>query len=172
MALADRLVECGPLRKSVELVYATILPKASKPFIYMSITLPSEHVDVNVHPTKREVNGIDVYSSSQWGLFLNLSIFVLYMKTTWNESSRPPIDFPPFYCVNYTCRWASWTRIAWLTPYSRQWRPSYWNPTILGHSQRRYPYYLVREVLTMYDEGSLGVHRLMNLSLQNIDLYM
>lgn len=104
MALADRLVECGPLRKSVELVYATILPKASKPFIYMSIALPSEHVDVNVHPTKREVNGIDVYSSSQWGLFLNLSIFVLYMKTTWNESSHPPIDFPPFYCVNYTCR--------------------------------------------------------------------
>lgn len=36
-------------------MYATILPKASKPFIYMSISLPPEHVDVNVHPTKREV---------------------------------------------------------------------------------------------------------------------
>lgn len=52
---ADRLVECGALRKAIELVYATILPKASKPFIYMSINLPPEHVDVNVHPTKREV---------------------------------------------------------------------------------------------------------------------
>jgi DNA mismatch repair ATPase MutL len=39
----------------IEVVYATILPKASKPFIYMSISLPPEHVDVNVHPTKREV---------------------------------------------------------------------------------------------------------------------
>ena len=98
MAFADRLVECGPLRKSVELVYATILPKASKPFIYMSIALPSEHVDVNVHPTKREVNGIDVFSSSPWGLFLNLSIFVLYTKTTWIESSRPQLIFHPLLC--------------------------------------------------------------------------
>ncbi|KAG0627657.1 hypothetical protein M758_2G218500 [Ceratodon purpureus] len=53
---SDRLVECGALRKAIELVYATILPKASKPFIYMSINLPPEHVDVNVHPTKREVS--------------------------------------------------------------------------------------------------------------------
>lgn len=88
MAFADRLVECGPLRKSVELVYATILPKASKPFIYMSIVLPSEHVDVNVHPTKREVNGFHIFSSP-WGVFLNLSIFVVYMKTTWYLSNPP-----------------------------------------------------------------------------------
>ena len=32
----------------------TTMPKASKPFIYMSIVLPSEHVDVNIHPTKQE----------------------------------------------------------------------------------------------------------------------
>ncbi|GLJ54312.1 hypothetical protein SUGI_1165300 [Cryptomeria japonica] len=52
----DRLVECSPLKKAIEVVYSAILPKASKPFIYMSIVLPSEHVDVNIHPTKREVS--------------------------------------------------------------------------------------------------------------------
>jgi DNA mismatch repair protein MLH1 len=36
-------------------VYSATLPQASKPFIYMSIHLPSEHVDVNIHPTKKEV---------------------------------------------------------------------------------------------------------------------
>ncbi|XP_047958624.1 DNA mismatch repair protein MLH1-like isoform X2 [Salvia hispanica] len=51
----DRLVECGSLKRAIEIVYAATLPKASKPFIYMSIKLPPEHVDVNVHPTKREV---------------------------------------------------------------------------------------------------------------------
>lgn len=52
----DRLVECAPLKRAMEVAYSAILPKASKPFIFMSIRLPPEHVDVNVHPTKREVS--------------------------------------------------------------------------------------------------------------------
>jgi DNA mismatch repair protein MLH1 len=48
-------VECTALKRAIEIVYAATLPKASKTFIYMSIVLPPEHVDVNVHPTKREV---------------------------------------------------------------------------------------------------------------------
>ncbi|PON72536.1 DNA mismatch repair protein [Parasponia andersonii] len=52
----DRLVEWTALKRALEIVYSATLPKASKPFIYMSIVLPPEHVDVNVHPTKREVS--------------------------------------------------------------------------------------------------------------------
>ncbi|XP_078433529.1 MUTL-homolog 1 isoform X2 [Wolffia australiana] len=52
----DRLVECTSLKRAIEVVYSATLPKASKPFIYMSIKLPPEHVDVNIHPTKREVS--------------------------------------------------------------------------------------------------------------------
>lgn len=52
----DRLVECSALKRAIEIVYAATLPKASKPFIYISIALPPENIDVNVHPTKREVS--------------------------------------------------------------------------------------------------------------------
>ncbi|GAV79559.1 DNA_mis_repair domain-containing protein/HATPase_c_3 domain-containing protein [Cephalotus follicularis] len=52
----DRLVECSALKRAIEIIYAATLPRASKPFIYISIVLPTEHVDVNVHPTKREVS--------------------------------------------------------------------------------------------------------------------
>ncbi|KAJ6805766.1 DNA mismatch repair protein MLH1 [Iris pallida] len=52
----DRLVECTSLKRAIEVVYSATLPKASKPFIYMSISLPPEHVDVNIHPTKKEVS--------------------------------------------------------------------------------------------------------------------
>jgi hypothetical protein len=51
----DRLVESLAVRRTLESVYKDVLPNHTHPFIYLSITLPSRHVDVNVHPTKREV---------------------------------------------------------------------------------------------------------------------
>ncbi|GJP55119.1 hypothetical protein CLOM_g14106 [Closterium sp. NIES-68] len=64
----NRLVECSPLRKACEATYAAILPKAARPFLYFSLSLPPHHVDVNVHPTKREVgflNQDDVVAAVQ-----------------------------------------------------------------------------------------------------------
>ncbi|RLN23432.1 DNA mismatch repair protein MLH1 [Panicum miliaceum] len=52
----DRLVDCTSLKRAIEFVYSATIPQASKPFIYMSINLPPEHVDVNIHPTKKEVS--------------------------------------------------------------------------------------------------------------------
>jgi DNA mismatch repair protein MLH1 len=50
---SDRLVDCTTLKRAIEFVYSATLPQASKPFIYMPINLPPEHVDVNIHPTKK-----------------------------------------------------------------------------------------------------------------------
>ena len=50
-----RSVECPLLKRSVESTYATLLPNASKPFLFLDISMPPHHVDVNVHPTKKEV---------------------------------------------------------------------------------------------------------------------
>jgi len=51
-----RLVECPPLKRACEAVYAAILPKSEKPFMFMHLQLPLDAVDVNVHPTKQEVH--------------------------------------------------------------------------------------------------------------------
>ncbi|GAB5586850.1 DNA mismatch repair protein Mlh1 [Umbelopsis nana] len=49
-----RAVESSMLKKMVENIYITLLPKGSHPFIYLSLEINPQNVDVNVHPTKRE----------------------------------------------------------------------------------------------------------------------
>ncbi|KAF1839472.1 DNA mismatch repair protein MutL [Decorospora gaudefroyi] len=51
-----RSVESPPIKKSVEQTYATFLPKGGHPFFYLSLEIEPQRVDVNVHPTKREVH--------------------------------------------------------------------------------------------------------------------
>ncbi|KAG7157546.1 DNA mismatch repair protein Mlh1-like [Homarus americanus] len=51
-----RLVESTALRKAIETVYASYLPKNSHPFLYLSLEIDPKNVDVNVHPTKHEVH--------------------------------------------------------------------------------------------------------------------
>ncbi|XP_007517112.1 DNA mismatch repair protein Mlh1 isoform X2 [Erinaceus europaeus] len=51
-----RLVESASLRKAIETVYAAYLPKNTHPFLYLSLEINPQNVDVNVHPTKHEVH--------------------------------------------------------------------------------------------------------------------
>lgn len=51
-----RSVDSSIIKKAIEQTYAAFLPKGGKPFIYLSLEIDPARVDVNVHPTKREVN--------------------------------------------------------------------------------------------------------------------
>lgn len=51
-----RSVDSSAIKKAVEQTYSTFLPKGGHPFIYLSLEIEPQRVDVNVHPTKREVN--------------------------------------------------------------------------------------------------------------------
>lgn len=51
-----RSVESSTIKKAVEQTYSTFLPKGGHPFVYLSLEIDPARVDVNVHPTKREVN--------------------------------------------------------------------------------------------------------------------
>ncbi|KAJ8122638.1 hypothetical protein ONZ43_g1216 [Nemania bipapillata] len=52
----NRSVESSNIKKAVEQTYSTFLPKSGHPFVYLSLEIDPQRVDVNVHPTKREVN--------------------------------------------------------------------------------------------------------------------
>lgn len=51
----NRLVDCSALRRAIEAVYAPVLPRHQHPWIYLALELDPATIDVNVHPTKSEV---------------------------------------------------------------------------------------------------------------------
>lgn len=51
-----RSVESTHIKKAVEQIYVSYLPKGGHPFVYLSLEIDPARVDVNVHPTKREVH--------------------------------------------------------------------------------------------------------------------
>lgn len=52
----NRSVESSNVKKAIEQTYANYLPKGGHPFLYLSLEIDPARVDVNVHPTKREVH--------------------------------------------------------------------------------------------------------------------
>lgn len=52
-----RLVSCDPLARAIRKVYQEYMPRGSvQAFVFLSLTIKMENVDVNIHPTKREVH--------------------------------------------------------------------------------------------------------------------
>lgn len=51
-----RSVDSSALKAAIQRTYSIFLPKGGHPFVYLSLEIDPQRVDVNVHPTKREVN--------------------------------------------------------------------------------------------------------------------
>lgn len=51
-----RAVESTTVKRAIEQTYSAFLPKGGHPFVYIDLEVEPQRVDVNVHPTKREVN--------------------------------------------------------------------------------------------------------------------
>lgn len=55
MYVNSRIVKCPIFQKSVDMVYKNLTGNTRYPFIILNLELPPADVDVNVHPTKKEV---------------------------------------------------------------------------------------------------------------------
>lgn len=51
----SRMVKCQVFQKSIDTAYKNLIGNGKYPFVVLNLELPSSEVDVNVHPTKKEV---------------------------------------------------------------------------------------------------------------------
>ncbi|UKI42370.1 MAG: DNA mismatch repair endonuclease MutL [Candidatus Melainabacteria bacterium] len=54
-----RPIKCQVFSKALDLVYKNRLPKGKYPFVVLNLTVNPNDIDVNVHPTKKEVRYSD-----------------------------------------------------------------------------------------------------------------
>ena len=75
MYINKRAVKCPVFQKSIDTAYKTLIASGKYPFVVLNLEIPPEDVDVNVHPTKKEVRYKNtnmifnfIYASIQAGL--------------------------------------------------------------------------------------------------------
>jgi DNA mismatch repair protein MutL len=87
----QRPIQCQIMRKAIKSVYQPFLPTGKYPKLILSLTLPMDQIDINVHPTKREIRYAspgEVYKLVQSALEKHLIISSSQIKPLTNSSNE------------------------------------------------------------------------------------
>jgi DNA mismatch repair protein MutL len=85
----NRPVKCAVSYKALEHAFSDLIPKGKHPIGVVTITIDPKEVDVNIHPTKKEVkyrNSSDVYLSLQQALKQAMRPVVMPESMTGHDS--------------------------------------------------------------------------------------
>lgn len=88
----SRTVKCGVFQKAIDTAYKSLIANGKYPFVVLNLEIPPADVDVNVHPTKKEVRYKNtnqifnfIYTSIQAGL-------ANYVERQQPKSEQPAQD--------------------------------------------------------------------------------
>ncbi len=101
----SRSVKCPIFQKAIDTAYKNLIAKGKYPFVVLNLELPPTDVDVNVHPTKKEVRykntnqvfsfiyaGIDMALSNYTEKSITGTISVVEFKPSENKSQEVSED--------------------------------------------------------------------------------
>ena len=95
-----RVVKCAVFQKSIDMAYKNLIASGKYPFIVLNLQIPSGDVDVNVHPTKKEVrykNTNQIFNFIYTAVIAGLSNYVEQERPNVQDSET--IDTPPVFDV-------------------------------------------------------------------------
>lgn len=82
--LNGRVIKCPVILKAIDLAYKNKIAQGKYPFVVLNLTVPPADVDVNVHPTKREIR---YKSPNQIFSFVQSSIEAALMGVSGQDNS-------------------------------------------------------------------------------------
>ena len=92
----SRMVKCPILIKAIDMAYKNTLPIGKYPFVAINLTISPEEIDVNAHPTKREIrykNPNQIFNFVQSALVQAISGFS-YTKPEETTTATTSFSFP------------------------------------------------------------------------------
>ena len=81
----SRMVKCPVFQKSIDTVYRNLIGIGKYPFVVLNLELPPSDIDVNVHPTKKEVR---YKNTNQIFNFIHSSIDMALSNSTFAQRSE------------------------------------------------------------------------------------
>lgn len=81
----SRTVKCPVFQKSIDMAYKNLIGFGKYPFVVLNLEIPPSEVDVNVHPTKKEVR---YKNTNQVFNFIHSSIDMALSNITFGQKSE------------------------------------------------------------------------------------
>lgn len=97
----ERLVESKEIKQAILTLYSTLLPKRTYPFVYLSISIRPDYIDVNIHPTKSEVAICVIVPWCSLMCVALLCGFLGPLSLRWRSTSSLAQDHAIFFGLHY-----------------------------------------------------------------------
>lgn len=88
MFINSRTVKCPIFQKAIDTAYKNLIASGKYPFVVLNLELPPEDIDVNVHPTKKEVrykNTNQIFNFIVTGIKAGLANYIETPSTFEND---------------------------------------------------------------------------------------
>ena len=99
----SRTIKCPIIMKAIDIAYKNMMPQGRYPFVVLNLDINPEEIDVNAHPTKREIrykNPNQIFNFVQSAISYTLNAAV-QNQTPFPQKDTKIIDFNSYTSIDF-----------------------------------------------------------------------